>query len=60
MTVVDVGETDFVVIVYREEAPWEADVLPVASTVRVVEPSISEQLGPGIRTRRRLWSVWLG
>src|SRR5271169_1762268 len=32
MTVADVGETDFAVIVYREEDQWEADVLPVAVT----------------------------
>ena len=33
MTVADVGETDFAVIVYREEDQWEADVLPTAVTV---------------------------
>ncbi len=32
MTVADVGETDFAVIVYREEEQWEADVLPTAVT----------------------------
>jgi len=32
MTVDDVGETDFAVIVYREEDQWEADVLPTAVT----------------------------
>jgi len=32
MTVADVGETDFAVIVYREEDQWEADVLPVSVT----------------------------
>src|SRR5256886_9956102 len=32
MTVADVGETDFAVIVYREEDRWEADVLPSAAT----------------------------
>ncbi len=32
MTVADVGETDFAVIVYREEDQWEADVLPTAVT----------------------------
>src|ERR1700733_1737568 len=32
MTVTDVGETDFAVIVYREEELWEADVLPTAVT----------------------------
>jgi putative tRNA adenosine deaminase-associated protein len=32
MTVADVGESDFAVIVYREEDQWEADVLPVAVT----------------------------
>jgi putative tRNA adenosine deaminase-associated protein len=32
MTVTDVGETDFAVIVYREEDQWEADVLPTAMT----------------------------
>jgi len=32
MTVTDVGETDFAVIVYREEDQWEADVLPAAVT----------------------------
>ena len=30
MTVADVGETDFAVIVYREEDQWEANVLPTA------------------------------
>jgi putative tRNA adenosine deaminase-associated protein len=32
MTVTDVGETDFAVIVYREEDQWEADALPMAVT----------------------------
>ena len=32
MTVADVGETDFAVIVFREEDQWEADVLPTAVT----------------------------
>jgi putative tRNA adenosine deaminase-associated protein len=32
MTVADVGETDFAIIVYREEDQWEADVLPVSVT----------------------------
>jgi putative tRNA adenosine deaminase-associated protein len=32
LTVPDVGETDFAVIVYREEDRWEADVLPAAVT----------------------------
>jgi putative tRNA adenosine deaminase-associated protein len=32
MTVADVGESDFAVIVYREEDQWEADVLPTAVT----------------------------
>jgi putative tRNA adenosine deaminase-associated protein len=32
MTVTDVGETDFAVIVYREEDQWEADVLPTEVT----------------------------
>src|ERR1700677_4981835 len=32
MTVPDAGETDFAVIVYREEDQWEADVLPAAVT----------------------------
>src|SRR5579859_6678108 len=32
MTVDDVGETDFAVIVYREEDQWEADVLPTEVT----------------------------
>jgi putative tRNA adenosine deaminase-associated protein len=32
MTVTDVGETDFAVIVYREEDLWEADVLPTEVT----------------------------
>jgi len=32
VTVSDVGETDFAVIVYREEDHWEADVLPTAVT----------------------------
>ena len=32
MTVADVGETDFAVVVYREEDRWEADVLPTAVT----------------------------
>ena len=32
MTVTDVGETDFAVIVYREEDQWEADMLPTAVT----------------------------
>jgi putative tRNA adenosine deaminase-associated protein len=30
MTMSDAGETDFAVIVYREEDRWEADALPVA------------------------------
>ena len=32
MTVTDLSETDFAVIVYREEDQWEADVLPAAVT----------------------------
>jgi putative tRNA adenosine deaminase-associated protein len=32
MTVADVGETDFAVIVYREEDQWEADGLPISVT----------------------------
>ena len=32
MTMADVGETDFAVIVYREEDTWEAELLPVALT----------------------------
>ena len=32
MTVADVGETDFAVIVYREEDRWEADCLPATVT----------------------------
>lgn len=32
VTVSDMGETDFAVIVYREEDQWEADVLPTAVT----------------------------
>jgi putative tRNA adenosine deaminase-associated protein len=32
MTVADVGETDFAVIIYREEDQWEADALPTAVT----------------------------
>jgi putative tRNA adenosine deaminase-associated protein len=32
MTVPDVGETDFAIIVYREEEQWEADGLPTAVT----------------------------
>src|SRR5229473_4321209 len=32
MTVTDVGDTDFAVIVYREEDQWEADALPAAVT----------------------------
>jgi len=32
MTMADVGETDFAVIVFREEDQWEADALPVVVT----------------------------
>ena len=32
MTVSDAGETDFAIIVYREEDQWDADVLPTAVT----------------------------
>jgi putative tRNA adenosine deaminase-associated protein len=32
MTETDVGDTDFAVIVYREEDQWEADALPAAVT----------------------------
>ena len=32
MTVANVGETDFAIIVYREEEQWEADVLPTGVT----------------------------
>src|SRR5438105_2558856 len=53
MTVADVGETDFAVIVYREEDQWEADVLPAAVTadldgfVRALrrQPSIGGTIG---------------
>jgi len=44
MTVTDVGETDFAVIVYREEDRWEADCLPAAVTA---------QLSPGVT-----WAGW--
>ena len=33
MTMADVGETDFAVIVFREEDHWEADALPAVVTV---------------------------
>jgi putative tRNA adenosine deaminase-associated protein len=33
MTMADVGEADFAVIVFREEDQWEADALPAAVTV---------------------------
>ena len=53
MTVTDMGETDFAVIVYREEDQWEADVLPTAVTadldglVRALrrQPSIGGTIG---------------
>jgi len=53
MTVTDLGETDFAVIVYREEDQWEADVLPTAVTadldglVRALlrQPSIGGTIG---------------
>jgi len=53
MTVPDVGETDFAIIVYREEDQWEADVLPTAVTadmeglVRALrrQPSIGGTIG---------------
>ena len=32
MTMADVGESDFAIIVYREEEQWEADALPVTVT----------------------------
>ena len=55
MTVADVGETDFAIIVYREEEQWEADVLPTAVTadldglVRALrrQPSIGGTIGFG-------------
>ncbi len=53
LTMSDVGETDFAVIVYREEDKWEADALPVAVTadldgfVRALrrQPSIGGTIG---------------
>jgi putative tRNA adenosine deaminase-associated protein len=53
MRMADVGETDFAVIVYREEDRWEADALPVAVTadldglVRALrrQPSIGGTIG---------------
>ena len=53
MTVANVGETDFAIIVYREEEQWEADVLPTAVTadldglVRALrrQPSIGGTIG---------------
>jgi putative tRNA adenosine deaminase-associated protein len=53
MPVTDVGETDFAVIVYREEDRWEADVLPTAVTADLDglvqallrQPSISGTIG---------------
>lgn len=53
MTVRDVSETDFAVIVYREEDQWEADALPAAVTadldgfVQVLrrQPSIGGTIG---------------
>jgi len=53
MTVTDVGETDFAIIVYREEDQWEADALPTSVTadldglVRALrrQPSIGGTIG---------------
>jgi putative tRNA adenosine deaminase-associated protein len=45
MTVADMGETDFAVIVYREEEQWEADVLPTAVTALRRQPSIGGTIG---------------
>ncbi len=48
MTVPDVGETDFAIIVYREEEQWEADVLPTA---------VSADLDGLVRALRRQPSI---
>jgi putative tRNA adenosine deaminase-associated protein len=53
MTMTDVGETDFAVIVYREEDRWEADALPVEVTADLdglvhalrMQPSIGGTIG---------------
>jgi putative tRNA adenosine deaminase-associated protein len=53
MTMSDAGETDFAVIVYREEDQWEADVLPAAVTADLAgfiralrrQPSIAGTIG---------------
>src|ERR1700733_298898 len=48
MTVADVGETDFAVIVYREEDQWEADGLPT---------SVTADLGGLVQALRRQPSI---
>lgn len=53
MTMADVNETDFAIIVYREEDQWEADALPAAaaadldSLLRALrqQPSIAGTIG---------------
>src|SRR6266496_3933285 len=53
MTMADVSEADFAVVVYREEDQWEADALPAAVTadldglVRALrqQPSIGGTIG---------------
>ena len=48
MTVTDVGETDFAIIVYREEDQWEADALPT---------SVTADLGGLVQALRRQPSI---
>jgi putative tRNA adenosine deaminase-associated protein len=48
MTVPDVGETDFAIIVYREEDQWEADALPT---------SVTADLGGLVQALRRQPSI---
>jgi len=44
MTVPDVGETDFAIIVYREEEQWEADMEGLLQALRR-QPSIGGTIG---------------
>ena len=48
MTVPDVAETDFAIIVYREEDQWEADALPT---------SVTADLGGLVQALRRQPSI---
>ena len=45
MAMPEVSETDFAIIVFREDDRWEADVLPVAVTGDLSDPAAADRPG---------------